>query len=49
MGREYAQTCPHKSSIFSGSDLPGAYYTRQLPEKLKNWQLEVDALLEAQL
>jgi predicted transposase YdaD len=28
--------------------LPGAYYTRFLPEKLKNWQLEVDALLEAQ-
>src|ERR1700704_1530179 len=28
--------------------LPGAYYTRLLPEKLKNWQLEVDALLEAQ-
>jgi predicted transposase YdaD len=27
--------------------LPGAYYIKHIPEKLRNWQLEVDALLEA--
>lgn len=32
---------------FVGLVLPGARYVRQRPEKLKNWQLEVDALLDA--
>ncbi|GAC1367972.1 MAG: hypothetical protein NVSMB44_34140 [Ktedonobacteraceae bacterium] len=27
--------------------LPGAQYVKQQPEKLRNWQLEVDALLDA--
>lgn len=40
--RMLVQTDPQAFVDFA---FPGAYYVQRCPEKLRNWQLEVDALL----